>query len=138
MHAKIRDIVFLTLFFVINSICLTIDARAGNSRSKQMQSAIPGVSVTCNILDDNSLQVQGTNTTAKSYDCDVTCNLSNNESPAIFNCTPTFPPTPRTVICATRMGRSILLRAENIVVNDWPREAQLLSSELRDPSSTLM
>jgi hypothetical protein len=52
----------------------------------------PGASISCNILTNGSLQVQGTNTSNKTYQCDVTCNLKTDSGgSANFNCTPALP-----------------------------------------------
>jgi len=86
---SITKIAFLTILISINLFCC--QASADVKKSKSLSSAIPGISVTRNILDNNSLQVQGSNSTSTNYTCDVTCNVSNAGSPAIFNCTPALP-----------------------------------------------
>jgi hypothetical protein len=63
------------------------------ARAEAVVKALPsGVEMSCNILQDNSLEVQGSNSTAKSFDCEVTCNLKTPAgATASFECTPNLP-----------------------------------------------
>lgn len=63
------------------------------AKAETVVKALPsGVEMSCNILKDNSLEVQGSNSTAQSFDCEVSCNLKTPAgATASFECTPTLP-----------------------------------------------
>jgi hypothetical protein len=65
--------------------------------------AIPGVSIDCVILQDDTVQIVGTNSTNKSYSCDLVCNLKTTSgNDGTLKCSATLPAnTVNGVLCST-------------------------------------
>ena len=65
----------------------------GTKSAKPLKtSGTPGVSISCNILQDDSLEIVGSNVNSKSFECDITCDLKNtDQTSSRFNCTPVLP-----------------------------------------------
>jgi hypothetical protein len=96
---KVLARTLILLGSLILSAMFCIDAASAQDASvksatnlPQAAGGAPGASISCNILTNNSLQVQGSNTSNKTYQCDVTCNMKiPSGAPVVFNCTPSLP-----------------------------------------------
>lgn len=90
----------------VAAICLTLlysDATSAQERGASSVdrlntanllrvTSMPGVDISCNILQDDSLEIVGNNANNKNYECDITCDLKNtDQTSARFSCTPVLP-----------------------------------------------